>query len=64
LSRRGWSLGPATRRPVHLDAAALERLTEWIDRYRLGAERSYRQLEALLAHISPLTDTRKEGSGK
>ena len=36
-------------RPVHLDAAALERLTAWIDRYRLDAERSYRQLDALLA---------------
>src|SRR6201989_385320 len=30
----------AQRRPVHLDAAALERLTAWIDRYRLDAERS------------------------
>src|SRR5438270_2212275 len=26
------------RRPVHLEAAALERLTAWIDRYRLEAE--------------------------
>src|SRR6186997_78080 len=33
----------AQRRPVHLDAAQLERLTAWIDRYRLDAERSYRQ---------------------
>src|SRR5882724_495958 len=39
----------AQRRPVHLDAAALERLTAWIDRYRLDAERSYRQLDTLLA---------------
>lgn len=39
----------AQRRPVHLDAAALERLTGWIDRYRLDAERSYRRLDALLA---------------
>ena len=39
----------AQRRPVHLDAAALERLTAWIDRYRLIAESRYRQLDALLA---------------
>ena len=32
----------AQRRPVHLDAAALERLTAWIDRYRLIAEQRYR----------------------
>ena len=36
------------RRPVHLDAAALERLTAWIDRYRLEAERRFRALDALL----------------
>jgi DNA-binding transcriptional ArsR family regulator len=51
----------AQRRPVHLDAAALEGLTAWIDRYRLDAERHYRQLDALLAHI---TDTNKEGTKK
>jgi DNA-binding transcriptional ArsR family regulator len=39
----------AQRRPVHLDAAALERLTAWIDRYRLVAEDRYRRLDALLA---------------
>src|SRR3954470_10546836 len=49
----------AQRRPVHLDAAALERLTAWIDRYRLDAERSYRQLDALLG---AMTDTRKKGT--
>ncbi|MCG5433642.1 metalloregulator ArsR/SmtB family transcription factor [Mycobacterium sp. MYCO198283] len=41
----------AQRRPVHLDAAALERLTAWIDGYRLAAERSYRRLDALLAEM-------------
>jgi DNA-binding transcriptional ArsR family regulator len=41
----------AQRRPVHLDAAALERLTSWIDRYRLDAERNYRRLDDLLATI-------------
>ena len=38
----------AQRRPVHLDATALERLTAWIDRYRLIAEARYRGLDALL----------------
>ena len=41
----------AQRRPVHLDAAALERLTAWIDRYRLIAEARYRRLDALLETI-------------
>ena len=49
----------AQRRPVHLDAAALERLTAWIDRYRLDAERSYRRLDDLLA---VLTDTTEKGN--
>ena len=44
-----WRTRDAQRRPVHLDAAALERLTSWIDRYRLEAEARYRQLDALLA---------------
>ncbi|MCG7593639.1 ArsR/SmtB family transcription factor [Mycobacterium sp. C3-094] len=39
----------AQRRPVHLDAGALEAMTAWIDRYRLDAERNYRQLDQLLA---------------
>ena len=39
----------AQRRPVHLDAAALEALTAWIDNYRLIHEQQYRQLDALLA---------------
>lgn len=42
----------AQRRPVHLDAAALERLTSWIDGYRLIAERNYRRLDALLETIT------------
>lgn len=42
----------AQRRPVHLDAAALESLTAWIDGYRLIAERNYRHLDALLATIT------------
>jgi DNA-binding transcriptional ArsR family regulator len=45
----------AQRRPVHLDAAALEALTSWIDRYRLDAERNYRRLDGLLAAMSENT---------
>lgn len=44
-----WRTRDAQRRPVHLDAAALERLTEWIDRYRLETEAAYRRLDAVLA---------------
>lgn len=42
----------AQRRPVHLDAAALERLTAWIDRYRLVAEARFRRLDTLLATLT------------
>ncbi|BCW08340.1 metalloregulator ArsR/SmtB family transcription factor [Arthrobacter sp. NtRootA1] len=43
----------AQRRPVHLDAAALEELTAWIDQYRLIAERRFRLLDELLAESRP-----------
>ena len=46
----------AQRRPVHLDAAALERLTAWIDRYRLIAEGRYRRLDALLENSTEIED--------
>src|SRR5437868_8957298 len=36
----------AQRRPCHLNAAALEELTSWIDKYRLAAEQRYRRLDA------------------
>ncbi|MGO4593820.1 ArsR/SmtB family transcription factor [Leifsonia sp. 2TAF2] len=48
-----WRTREAQRRPVHLDAAALEQLTAWIDRYRLDAEARYRQLDGILAARSP-----------
>ena len=38
----------AQRRPVHLNAAQLEALTAWIDRYRLIHEQQFRRLDALL----------------
>jgi DNA-binding transcriptional ArsR family regulator len=48
----------AQRRPVHLDASALEQLTEWIDRYRLDHERRFRALDEVLA--SPTEPESKE----
>lgn len=51
------------RRPCHLDPAALERLTAWIDEYRLTAERQYRRLDALLGRLqAPSSDPSKEQS--
>ena len=38
----------AQRRPVHLEAARLEAMMAWIDRYRLLAEQRFRSLDALL----------------
>jgi DNA-binding transcriptional ArsR family regulator len=46
----------AQRRPVHLEAAALERLTAWIDQYRLIAEGRYQRLDALLETITELKE--------
>jgi DNA-binding transcriptional ArsR family regulator len=42
----------AQRRPVHLNAAQLEAMTAWIDRYRLIHEQQYRTLDGLLATMS------------
>ncbi|MGN6128069.1 MAG: ArsR/SmtB family transcription factor [Humibacter sp.] len=39
----------AQRRPVHLNPGELERLTSWIDGYRLAHESSFRALDAVLA---------------
>jgi DNA-binding transcriptional ArsR family regulator len=52
-----WRTREAQRRPVHLDAAALERLTSWIDRYRLEAEARYRRLDGLLAENTQQDNT-------
>jgi DNA-binding transcriptional ArsR family regulator len=41
----------AQRRPCHLNAAALEELTGWIDRYRLVAEQRHRRLDAVLENM-------------
>lgn len=55
-----WRTREAQRRPVHLHAAALERLTSWIDRYRLEAEARYRALDGLLAPAAPSTTKNAE----
>jgi DNA-binding transcriptional ArsR family regulator len=36
------------RRPCHLDPAALELLTGWLDGYRLAAESRFRRLDAVI----------------
>jgi DNA-binding transcriptional ArsR family regulator len=49
----------AQRRPVALNPEALERLTAWIDGYRLAHEQRYRRLDALLASApDPHEETR------
>lgn len=59
-----WRTREAQRKPVHLDAAALERLTAWIDRYRLDAERAYRRLDVVLAAAAKTPETpRKNPAG-
>jgi DNA-binding transcriptional ArsR family regulator len=49
----------AQRRPVHLDAAALEAMTAWIDKYRLIHEQQYRTLDGLLARPIPNPEARE-----
>lgn len=39
------------RRPCHLDPAALETLTSWIDTYRLETESRYRRLDTVLEEM-------------
>ena len=58
-----WRTRDAQRRPVHLDSAALERLTAWIDRYRLVAESAYRRLDGLLAEASTAAETASATDG-
>jgi DNA-binding transcriptional ArsR family regulator len=49
----------AQRKPVHLDPAALERLTSWIDQYRLIAESRYRTLDQLLQQEASQSDQKE-----
>jgi len=46
----------AQRRPCHLNAAALEELTSWIDKYRLAMEQRYRNLDAVLETMKERRD--------
>ena len=48
------------RRPCHLDPAALERLTSWIDGYRLAAESRFRKLDAVLESLESLESLKEE----
>jgi len=52
----------AQRRPVHLNAAELEALTAWIDKYRLIHEQQFRRLDALLHTIDNRGPT--DGAGR
>jgi DNA-binding transcriptional ArsR family regulator len=45
----------AQRRPVHLEAARLEAMTAWIDRYRLVAEERFRSLDIVLERTAVST---------
>jgi DNA-binding transcriptional ArsR family regulator len=46
------------RRPAHFEAAALDQLTSWIDRYRHDAEARYQRLDEVLdaLHNTPAPD--------
>jgi hypothetical protein len=51
----------AQRRPAALVPEALERLTAWIDAYRLTTESRFRRLDDVLTGLSvPPTTPRKE----
>lgn len=45
----------AQRRPAHLEAAALEAMTSWIDTHRRALEERYRQLDAVLQDLQATT---------
>jgi DNA-binding transcriptional ArsR family regulator len=52
----------AQRRPVHLDPAALESVTAWIDAYRLQAERSYRRMDVVLGALKKQQAPDRDGA--
>ena len=41
----------AQRRPAHLEADALDLMTDWIERYRRTAEERYRRLDDVLSRM-------------
>ena len=59
-----WRTREAQRRPVHLDAAALERLTSWIDRYRLIHEQRFRTLDTVLGDLAGAGATDHQNTSK
>ena len=54
----------AQRRPVHLNPAALEALTAWLDRYRLDHERRFRALDEVLERRQRSAAKRTASKGK
>ena len=54
----------AQRRPVHLNPAALETLTSWLDRYRLDHERRFRALDDVLTSTKRPARKRRDSKGK
>lgn len=52
----------AQRRPCHLEPAALEALTSWLDALRLETERRHRRLDELLTTLQRPTEPPKEGT--
>lgn len=53
----------AQRRPCNLEAAALERMTAWIDHYRLAKERQLRALDEVLVAIQAETPQPQDEQG-
>ena len=49
--------GDSHRRPVHLEAAVFDLMTQWIERYRQQAEERYRRLDAVLAEMDVAEST-------
>jgi DNA-binding transcriptional ArsR family regulator len=44
----------AQRRSVHLEAAVLDLMTKWIERYRREAEQRYQRLDSVLVEMTAL----------
>jgi len=49
--------GHSHRRPVHLEAAVFDLMTQWIERYRRQAEERYHRLDAELAAMDDAEST-------
>lgn len=47
----------AQRRPCRLEGEAFDLMTKWIERYRREAEDRFRQLDAVLEQMEPVTGT-------